>query len=46
LKNISKLILFILLIVIIGLGVFVVNWKIPAPISKVERVLPDDRFPK
>lgn len=36
------------LIVLAGLGVgaiFLLTWDIPAPQERVERTLPDDRFP-
>ncbi len=34
-----------LAILIVG-GVFLATWDIPAPTVKVEKVVPDDRFPR
>ena len=41
-----KIIFSIILVIVIGTGVFLANWDIPAPISKVEKVIPNDRLPK
>lgn len=39
---------FFLLILLIGAaaagGVFLMTWEIPAPSTKVEKVIPNDRF--
>ncbi len=43
--NISKGIVIVILLTLIGGGIFLVTWEIPAPTAKVERVLPNDRFP-
>jgi len=45
----GKVLLVVTLIVVIGLlggGLFLAFWDIPAPTAKVEKVLPDARFPK
>jgi hypothetical protein len=45
----GKVLLVLALIVVIGLlggGAFLAFWDIPAPTAKVEKVLPDARFPK
>jgi hypothetical protein len=34
------------LIVVAGGSVFLATWEIPAPSKTVERVIPDDRFPR
>ena len=34
------------LIVVAGGSVFLATWEIPAPSNTVERVIPDDRFPR
>ena len=44
-KTLSKLIFFLVLLVLAGAGVFLVTWDIPAPTSPVEKVIPNDRFP-
>ena len=41
-----KLILFLMLISIVTAGVILLNWDFPAPVSKIEKTLSDDRFPK
>jgi hypothetical protein len=44
----SKLILVIVGVVVIAAAVgsvMLVNWDIPAPTKKIQRVLPDDTFP-
>jgi len=35
-----------IVITLVGGAAFLVTWDIPAPVKKVERVLPDDRFPR
>jgi small neutral amino acid transporter SnatA (MarC family) len=42
----SYIAIFVLLAVIVGGGVFLATWDIPAPSARVEKVLPDDRFPR
>ncbi|HJP23255.1 MAG: hypothetical protein QF546_04685 [Alphaproteobacteria bacterium] len=41
---------FILIVVIaavvVGGAVFLATWDIPAPTQRVEKVLPNDRFPR
>lgn len=36
----------LLVVLAIGGGVFLMVWDIPAPQARVERVIPDARFPK
>jgi|SaaInlV_120m_DNA_1039710.scaffolds.fasta_scaffold239852_2 hypothetical protein len=45
-KNISRLVMILVLMMFVGGGVFLVTWDIPAPSKKIEKELPDDRFPK
>ena len=41
------LILFILILVALGGGaVFLATWDIPPPSEPVEKVIPDERFPR
>lgn len=45
----NKAVKFALIAGLLGLVagfVFLLTWQIPAPSEKVERVLPDDDFPK
>ncbi len=36
----------LLLVAFLGGGVFLAMWEIPAPSTRVERVIPDDQFPR
>lgn len=45
-RSLSKIVLFFLVIMIVGGAVFLATWDIPAPIAKIEKVIPDDRFPR
>jgi hypothetical protein len=41
-----RIFLGVLLISIVGGGIFLATWKIPAPTATVEKVIPNDRFPR
>nr|WP_320178401.1 hypothetical protein [Roseovarius pacificus] len=45
-KKFSAFITVLALLMVVGAGVFLVTWDIPAPMSSVEKVIPDDRFPR
>jgi hypothetical protein len=45
-KSVSIAVLLLLVLALVGGGVFLATWKIPAPIAKVEKVIPDERFPR
>lgn len=40
---ISRIIIAVLAVVIIGGAVFLASWNIPAPSASVEKVIPNDR---
>ncbi len=42
----SLFLLFLVAAVLIGGGIFLASWDIPAPTAKVEKVIPNDQFPK
>ena len=45
----SKLLLTVvaaIIVIIIGGGAFLMVWNIPAPTARVEKVIPDARFPR
>jgi hypothetical protein len=41
-----RILLGALLLSIVGGGAFLATWKIPAPTATVEKVIPNDRFPR
>ncbi len=45
-KNISRLVFVALLAIIVGGTAFLSTWDIPAPMTTINKVLPDDRFPR
>lgn len=45
-KSFSRIVLLIFLAVLIGGGVFLATWDIPAPQATIEKVIPDERFPR
>jgi hypothetical protein len=44
--TINRLLLVLLLVMVLGGTVFLVTWEIPPPTARVERVVPDDMFPR
>lgn len=45
-STINRFLLVLLLVIVLGGGVFLVTWDIPPPTARVEHVLPDDQFPR
>jgi len=45
-KRLSVTLIVLLVLLLAGGGVFLAMWKIPAPVANVEKVIPDDRFPR
>jgi hypothetical protein len=45
-STINRLLLVLLLVLVLGGTVFLVTWEIPPPTARVERVVPDDKFPR
>lgn len=45
-KSVSIIVLVLLLLALAGGGVFLAMWEIPAPKANVEKVIPDERFPR
>jgi hypothetical protein len=45
-STINRVLLVLLLVLVLGGAMFLVTWDIPPPSEKVERVLPDDQFPR
>ena len=40
------LVLSVLVVAVAGGGLFLVTWEIPAPTTQVEKVIPDESFPR
>jgi len=45
-KRLSLILIAVVVLLVAGGGVFLATWKIPAPVANVEKVIPDDRFPR
>ena len=45
-SKLSLTILVLILALIVGGAVFLLTWEIPPPTSNVEKVIPNDRFPR
>lgn len=41
-----KILIALSLVVLVGGAVFLATWDIPAPDQQIEKVIPDDRFPR
>ncbi len=45
-KKLSRFMILLVVALIAGATIFMSTWDIPAPVAKVEKVIPNDRFPK
>ena len=45
-STINRMLLVLLLVLVLGGAMFLVTWDIPPPTARVERVVPDDQFPR
>ena len=45
-RKISRLVLFLVIALVIGTAAFLATWDIPAPVTTIEKVIPDERFPR
>jgi uncharacterized protein YpmB len=45
-KRLSLILIVLVVLLVVGGGAFLAMWKIPAPVTNVEKVIPDDRFPR
>lgn len=43
-KKLSTLVFVLVVASVVGGGIFLSSWDIPAPVAKVEKVIPDERF--
>ncbi len=44
--RLTLVILAVVVVALLGGGAFLATWDIPAPSSTVEKIVPDDRFPR
>jgi len=45
-STLSRVLLVVLLVVVLGGVLFLVTWDIPPPTAEIERVIPDDELPR
>jgi hypothetical protein len=45
-SKLSRIIALFVLVVIAAGAVFLATWQIPPPAAKVEKVIPNERFPR
>jgi hypothetical protein len=45
-KNVTRFVFLLVVIVIVGAVLFLSTWDIPAPSVEVEKVILNDKFPK
>lgn len=45
-STINRVLVVLFVVVVLGGTVFLATWEIPPPTARVERVLPDDQFPR
>jgi hypothetical protein len=45
-KNISRIVFFVVVAIFVGGAAFLATWDIPAHLTTINEVLPDDRFPR
>ena len=45
-KHLSRLVVLSVFALVVGGAIFLATWDIPAPVAAVEKVIPNDRFPR
>ena len=45
-RKLPQFIIVVTLVILAGAAVFLITFDIPPPSSQVEKVIPDDRFPR
>ena len=45
-KKVSRMLVIAIALIIVGTVGFLGTWEIPAPVAPVEKVIPDERFPR
>lgn len=44
--TLARVLILLVLVLLLGGVIFLVTWEIPAPTSRVEEVIPDERLPR
>ena len=44
--SITRIIIALVVVLLVGAGVFLATWEIPPPSDRVEKVVPDARLPR
>jgi hypothetical protein len=42
----ARWLLLVLGVLVVGTGLFLISWDIPAPVERIEKTLSDERFPR
>ena len=45
-SKVPLILLLVLVAAIVGGGVFLATWDIPPPSKQIEKLIPDDKFPR
>lgn len=45
-RTLPAILLIVLALVIVGAAMFLMTWDIPPPTAPVEKVIPNERFPR
>jgi hypothetical protein len=45
-RHFSRVVVLVVFALVIGGAIFLATWDIPAPTATVEKVIPNDRFPR
>jgi len=43
-SKLARVVILLFVLVIVGAGIFLATWNIPAPSAPVEKVIPNDRL--
>lgn len=43
-SKLARVVLLLVVVAVVGAGIFLATWNIPAPTAPVEKVIPNDRL--
>lgn len=43
-SKLARVVILLVVVVLVGAGIFLATWNIPAPSTPVEKVIPNDRL--